>query len=154
MAEFWERILDAQILDLDSCVKSFDCFSSTRGPLEKFTSLEVRAKNLMDMRLFLKLRSNCLKALLRGISLSEYPSEGFRVRLSRLSKYVSVAFLVERPTREPQAKQYSDTVLKQNPNIGTVLANSSVHEDRNLLKLRSLDSSCPVFLSDNSIWGQ
>ena len=26
-------------------------------------------------------------------------------------------------------------------------------EDRNLLKLRSLDSSCPFFLSDNSIWG-
>ena len=26
-------------------------------------------------------------------------------------------------------------------------------EDRNLLKLRSLDPSCPFFLSDNSIWG-
>ena len=26
-------------------------------------------------------------------------------------------------------------------------------EDRNLLKLRRLDSSCPFFLSDNSIWG-
>ena len=25
-------------------------------------------------------------------------------------------------------------------------------EDPNLLKLRSLDSSCPFFLSDNSIW--
>ena len=27
-------------------------------------------------------------------------------------------------------------------------------EDRNLLKLRSLDPSCPCFLSDNNIWGQ
>ena len=27
-------------------------------------------------------------------------------------------------------------------------------EDRNLLKLRSLGSSCPFFLSDDSIWGQ
>ena len=27
-------------------------------------------------------------------------------------------------------------------------------DDRNLLKLRSLDSSFPFFLSDNSIWGQ
>ena len=27
-------------------------------------------------------------------------------------------------------------------------------EDRNLLTLRSLDSSCPFFLSDTSIWGQ
>ena len=27
-------------------------------------------------------------------------------------------------------------------------------EDRNLRKLRSLDSSCPFFLSDNRIWGQ
>ena len=27
-------------------------------------------------------------------------------------------------------------------------------EDRNLLKLRSLHSSCPFFLSENSIWGQ
>ena len=30
----------------------------------------------------------------------------------------------------------------------------SAIEDRNLLKLRSLDPSCPFFLSDNSIWGQ
>ena len=27
-------------------------------------------------------------------------------------------------------------------------------EHRNLLKLRSLDSTCPFFLSDNSIWGR
>ena len=27
-------------------------------------------------------------------------------------------------------------------------------ENLNLLKLRSLDPSCPFFLSDNSIWGQ
>ena len=27
-------------------------------------------------------------------------------------------------------------------------------EDPNLLKLRSLDFSCPLFLSDNRIWGQ
>ena len=27
-------------------------------------------------------------------------------------------------------------------------------EDLSLLKLRSLDPSCPFFLSDNSIWGQ
>ena len=27
-------------------------------------------------------------------------------------------------------------------------------EDRNLLRLRSLDPSCPLFLGDNSIWGQ
>ena len=52
-----------------------------------------------------------LKALLMGISLSEYGSEGFRVRLTRLSEYGSVACLVERPTRETQAEQYSDTVL-------------------------------------------
>ena len=52
-----------------------------------------------------------LKALLSGISLSEYGSEGFRVRLRRLSEYGSVAYLVERPTRETQAEQYSDTAL-------------------------------------------
>ena len=54
---------------------------------------------------------NRLKALLRGISLSEYGSERFRVRLRRLSEYGSVAYLVERPTRETRAEQYSDTVL-------------------------------------------
>ena len=27
-------------------------------------------------------------------------------------------------------------------------------EDPNLLKLKSLDSSCPFFLGDNRIWGQ
>ena len=32
-----------------------------------------------------------LRALLTGISLSEYGSEGFRVRLTRLSEYGSVA---------------------------------------------------------------
>ena len=48
------------------------------------------------------------KALLRRISLSEYGSEGFRVRLRRLSEYGSAAYLVERPTRETQAEQYSD----------------------------------------------
>ena len=51
-----------------------------------------------------------LKALLTGIALSEYGLEGFRVQLTRLSEY-SVACLVERPTRETQAEQYSDTVL-------------------------------------------
>ena len=56
-------------------------------------------------------KANRLKALLRGISLSEYGWEGFRVRLRRLSEYGSVAYLVERPTRETRAEQYSDTVL-------------------------------------------
>ena len=56
-------------------------------------------------------KANRLKALLRGISLSEYGSEGFRVRLRGLSEYGSVAYIVERPTRETQAEQYSDTVL-------------------------------------------
>ena len=56
-------------------------------------------------------KANRLKALLRGISLSENSSEGLRVRLRRLSEYGSVAYLVERPTRETQAEQYSDTVL-------------------------------------------
>ena len=50
------------------------------------------------------------KALLRAISLSEYSSEGFRVRLRRLSEYGSVAYLVERLTQETQAEQYLDTV--------------------------------------------
>ena len=35
-------------------------------------------------------KANRLKALLKGISLSEYGSEGFRVRLRRLSEYASV----------------------------------------------------------------
>ena len=58
-------------------------------------------------------KASLLKALLRGISLSEYGSEGFRLRLRRLSEYGSVAYLVERPTRETRAEQYSDTVLNQ-----------------------------------------
>ena len=58
-------------------------------------------------------KANRLKALLRGISLSEYGSEGFRVRLRGLSEYGSVAYLVERPTWETQAEQYSDTVLRK-----------------------------------------
>ena len=45
-------------------------------------------------------KANRLKALLRGISLSEYGSEGLRVQLRRVSEYSSLAYLVERPTRE------------------------------------------------------
>ena len=60
-------------------------------------------------------KANRLKALLRGISLSEYGSEGLRVRLRRLSKYGSVAYWVERPARETQAEQYSDIVLLEGP---------------------------------------
>ena len=56
-------------------------------------------------------KANRLKALLREMSLSEYGSERFRVRLRRLSEYGSVAYLVERPTRETRAEQYSDTAL-------------------------------------------
>ena len=56
-------------------------------------------------------KANRLKALLRGISLSEYGSKGSRVRLRGLSEYGSLAYLVERPTWETRAEQYSDTVL-------------------------------------------
>ena len=52
-----------------------------------------------------------LKALLRGISLSEYGSEGFQVLSRRVSENGSVAYLVERPPQETQAQQYSDTTL-------------------------------------------
>ena len=38
-------------------------------------------------------KANRLKDLLRGISVSEYSSEGFRVRLRRLSDYGSVQVL-------------------------------------------------------------
>ena len=43
--------------------------------------------------------------------MSEHGSEGFRVRLRRLSEYGSVACLVERPTQKTQAEQYLDTAL-------------------------------------------
>ena len=57
-------------------------------------------------------KANRLNALPRRISLSEYGLERFRVRLRRLSECGSVAYLVERPTQETQAEQYSDTVLR------------------------------------------
>ena len=55
-----------------------------------------------------------LKALLRGISLSESGSEGFRVTVEevvRVRFFLSVVYSDERPTQETQAEQYSDTVL-------------------------------------------
>ena len=68
------------------------------------------------------------KGLLKGISLSEYGLEGFQVRLRRLSEYGSVAYLVERPTRETQAEQYSDTVLSEDrPRLPTPPQNSAEH---------------------------
>ena len=60
-------------------------------------------------------KANRLKALLRGISLSEYVSHWFRVRLRGLSECGSVAYLVERPTRETQAEECSDTILTTIP---------------------------------------
>ena len=69
-------------------------------------------------------KANRLEALLRGISLSEYGSERFRVRLRRLSEYGSVASLVERPTRETRAKQYSDTVLIKPQSCSAIVASA------------------------------
>ena len=43
--------------------------------------------------------------------MSEYGRVLCRVRLRRLSEYGSVAYFVERPTRETQAEQHLDTVL-------------------------------------------
>ena len=42
--------------------------------------------------------------------------------MRRLSEYGSVACLVARPTRETQAEQYSDTVLRKGPNGLRVLS--------------------------------
>ena len=56
-------------------------------------------------------KATASKLFLKAISLSEYGSEGFRVRLRSLSEYGSVAYLLERPTRETRTEQYSDTVL-------------------------------------------
>ena len=47
-----------------------------------------------------------------------------------------------------------DPGLKQQSLLRRTTWDSGNLEDRNLLKLRSLNSSCPFFLSDNSIWGQ
>ena len=47
-----------------------------------------------------------LKARPRGISLSEYGSEWFWVRLRGFSEYGSIAYLVERPTLETRAEHY------------------------------------------------
>ena len=63
-------------------------------------------------------KANHLKALLRGISLSEYGSEGFRVRLRGLSKYGSVAYLVEGPT-VTNTGNTGRTVLGHCPKSGT-----------------------------------
>ena len=39
-------------------------------------------------------------------------------------------------------------------NYSEINSKKTFLEDRNLLKLRGLDFSCPLFLSDNSVWGQ
>ena len=58
------------------------------------------------------MRTQLTKQLPRSSSKGNFfGSEGFRVRLRRLSEYGSVAYLVERPTRETQAEQYSDNAL-------------------------------------------
>ena len=49
---------------------------------------------------------------------------GFQLRLTRLSEHGSVACLVERPTWETQAEQYSDTILV------TDFSNMSISMDR------------------------
>ena len=55
---------------------------------------------------------------------------------------------VKRFTEPPDSENLKVTVLIPFPKISAYNL-----EDRNLLKLRSLDSSCPFSLSDNSIWG-
>ena len=65
----------------------------------------------MDSQLGTQLTRQPPQSSSKGISLCEYCSEGFRVLLRRLSEYGSDAYIVERPTQEAQAEQYSDTVL-------------------------------------------
>ena len=71
------------------------------------------------------------KLFLRGVSLCEYGSEGFRLRLRRLSEYGSVAHSEERPARETQAEQYSDTtLLLPTPNHRFWLVETHTKQDR------------------------
>ena len=66
----------------------------------------------VDSQLRAQLRKQPPQSSSKGtFSLSEYGSEGLRVRLKSLSEYGSVACLVERPTRETRTEQYSDTIL-------------------------------------------
>ena len=80
----------------------------------------------------------------------------------KVSRYTGVSQLQLRVSR------YTVRLRKRNPEVPQEFSRSdlttpevvpSVYgkldnpEDRNLLKLRSLDPSCPLYLSDHSIWG-
>ena len=84
---------------------------SRTGPLRRFQAVKVQIFGGFPVENPTK-KANCLKALLRGIALSEYGSEGLRARLGGLSEYGSVAFLVERPTTGNTGR----TVLGHCPN--------------------------------------
>ena len=66
------------------------------------------------------------------------------------------AWIVGRGTDCGRGYSDLDSASRERASLGVRLLNRIEHdlEDRNLLKLRSLDSSFPFFLSDNSIWRQ
>ena len=77
-------------------------------------------------------------------------SDVFGHSLLRLHRECPKAYAIYSNTGKEKGrkKQESQNPPKNQSEVDTDL------EDRNLLKLRSLDSLSPFFLSHNSIWGQ
>ena len=70
--------------------------------------------------------------------------------MRRLSEYGSVAFLVERPTRERRAEQYSDTVLgttKRFPETAPALSSFLIRLQPLLEVVETIPSTEGVFFS-------
>ena len=67
--------------------------------------------------------------------------------------FFSLSWLIKRTCKEHSWKRPGHNQDLSPVNLKPVILKPD-HEDRNLLKLRNLDSFCPCFLSDNGIWGQ
>ena len=100
---------------------------------------ESKERKIREFSVDSKLRAQLTKQPPQGSSKGEilcpkYGSEGFRVRLRRVSEYGSVACLVEIPTRETRTEPYSDTVLfKHRPNSVTQVRKLLVYKLRSQL---------------------
>ena len=106
-----------------------------------------------------QLRTQLTKPLSRSSSMGNF---FVRVRSKRLSEYGSIAYSVERPTRETKAEQYSDIVLKffQNWYCKMFIRERKIHININKFAGLSRDwvgatilILC-VFFSGHSLWGR
>ena len=104
-------------------------------------------------------KANRLKALLRAISLSEYGSEGSRVRLRGLSEYGSVAYLVSADCKRGRRKGATSKNVKNRQNLkvsksfSTIFVHGKKHQKSSKSMIDTFRQFSRGTISPAPFWG-